>query len=194
MAREMMEAVRAVVEEGWDGASVCVGMGGAQDEDEDEGRHGGEVDWEEWEDDCFDMGFEYVDGEGGAVEVRDRNGERRGVARLREVLETNEWEGVDGDDEAGLEDAVGESMHDSGDGEDVGFTLERVQMEREFAGLKMGLREGEVDVDGDGNEARQVEEMERMMGKMMAVRGMSFFRSGVSHKNDARARLIGVQT
>ena len=60
--------------------------------------------------------------------------------------------------------------------EDDAFLLEGKEMEREFMGLKMGMSHGNgFDADeenvGRCSEAQQVEELERMMGRMLAVKG-----------------------
>ena len=126
---------------------------------------------EEWEDVCRECGgWEWIDGElGGAekegktgVKEEERNafGEKVGLERLREALEANEWEGGDADE--------GDLSDDLGLGED-GFGAEVGQLESEMMGLKMAVSgEGE---DGDmGDEG--VEEMERMMVKIQAIKDM----------------------
>lgn len=102
--------------------------------------------------------------------------ELSGLARLREALETNDWEGVDGE---GLE--VGEE-------EEEGFEAEAAEVEREMLEMRMavygageGLEDerGEAGVEGeeeDEGQDIQVEELESMMLKMQAIRG-TFFQS-----------------
>lgn len=145
--KALMRSVQKVLEQvyngGWYGVCIAVGMGM-------------ESMGEDWEEECWGLGFEYVDGdvEGGE---RDEMRELKGIARLREALEANEWEGED-ELETG----------DEGDG----FGLETAQMEGEFAGLKMALLEDEGEEE---DEAEQVQELERMMMKMSAVKGKWMF-------------------
>jgi len=128
---------------------------------------------EEWEDLCGECGgWEWIDGEldgtsemksGAKEERRNKFGERVGLERLKEALEANEWEGGGVDADA-LSDGLGHG--DDGCGAEMG------QMEREMTGLKMavngdGGEDGEEEVGGEG-----VEEMERMMLKMQAIKDM----------------------
>lgn len=94
-----------------------------------------------------------------------------GLARLREALETNDWEGVDGE---GLE--VGEE-------EEEGFEAEAAEVEREMLEMRMAIYEAGEALEEDGvdegvegeeeheGEDIQVEELESMMLKMQAIRG-----------------------
>lgn len=194
-----MSAVKAAVEatyggEGvWDGCFLCVGMP-AMDDEVKRGKGMGSG-YEEWEDECFDLGFEFVDGavSEAAGGKRDAAGELQGLARLREALESNEWENVDdlGEDEEGLdflgEDSAGEEEEGVRKDETRGFRLERTQMESEFAGLKMAMA-GAADEGGEDEEggAEQVEELERMMLRMTAARDMSAHLSEAERKRVAR--------
>jgi len=82
---------------------------------------------DEWEDACFEAGFEYVDcgGPGGAVQ-RNEFGEVSGVARVRQALEACEWEdvefqlgGQDCDDDDAFSGGLGhERAAGKGDAED----------------------------------------------------------------------------
>lgn len=197
-ARQLMDAAQSAIraahdgdEANWDGVCLAIGwpdISGtivsrqSEPQDIDAQRLEDEAQTEEWEDLCFEYGFEFVDG--GKVEGRNAMGELQGIKRVREALEANEWEGGDDDgvDEEELLRDTGEAGGDafgalidgkSGVG-DEGFLLEKRDMEREFMGLKMGMANGfdmdEEDISVTG-EAQQVEELERMMGKMMAVKG-----------------------
>lgn len=171
-ARGLMRAVNEVVErahggEGvWDGVLLAVGLGGM-------GQEGGE---EDWEDACLDLGFEYVNCSGiGRRQGRSESGQREGLERIREALEANEWEAVDEDelDALGIDEVGFGASGESTGGSDTGFGIEEAQMEQEFAGLKMAMEKDNGGVGTEDDEAFQVDEMERMMGKMMAVRGMT---------------------
>ena len=186
-ARELMEAVVSAIEIGyggegiWSGTLLCVGMPAKRGEDEmpkiEEAAGSG---YEEFEDVCDDLGFEFVDGgiKGQEGKVRDAAGELRGTARLMEALESNEWDNVDDLEEEGLdflEDVRGEGVHAGPEkDETLGFKRERSQMEKEFADLQLTLAgaEEEEGVEEDGEED-QAEALERMMLKMTAAREMS---------------------
>lgn len=138
--------------------------------------------WDEWEEMCLDEGFEYIDGDVTSTE-RDANRELKGLLRLREALEANEWAGdeVEGDDDAfGLDTGLSDDTDET-----LGFRLERSQMEREFVGLKLAMTEGgENDMDDeeeDPDEALQVEELERMLIRVNAVRGKIY---SLQHSNE----------
>ena len=161
---------------------------------------------EEWEDSCLDLGFEYVDGSVGRDAGTNEFGERQGTARILEALEANEWEPSSGlDDDIDLDDLfeMGEFQtaadQDSstkikkdrrGNGAcqtgDEGFNMEASQMESEFASLKGAVRgvNGSMEEDGVDKEAMEVEELEKMMLKMTAVRGM--FEDSLIFRNASR--------
>lgn len=128
---------------------------------------------EEWEDLCRDCGgWEWVDGAVGEepaekiAETRNEFGERVGVARLREALEANEWEGEGGKEEVAEEARLRDV---DGFGEEVG------EMEREMGGLSRAMR-GQEDGGGEGEEMEGGDEevlgLEAMMLKMQAVRDL----------------------
>jgi hypothetical protein len=131
---------------------------------------------EEWDDVAMQYGFEFV--EFGARGVNEF-GEKQGVERVREALEANEW----ADDEAG-----GGDVDDLGQGEDGSedgfgdFGREEAEMTAELFGLKaslLGGEEEEEDADGygdalgGGEQKNQVDDLDKMMSKLMAVREQS---------------------
>ncbi|KAF1846976.1 uncharacterized protein K460DRAFT_51165 [Cucurbitaria berberidis CBS 394.84] len=111
---------------------------------------------EEWDDTCMDYGFEYVD-----FEAKGKNefGEAIGVQRVREALEACDWEsGADldfGEDDEGFEGS---------------FAAEEAEMNMELFGMK-GALHGE-DAEGKEGEDLEVEELEIMMRKMVAIKEM----------------------
>jgi hypothetical protein len=145
---------------------------------------------EEWEDICTETGFEYVDFE---KTGKNEFGEKVGVQRVRESLEACEWdsaEGLDlGDDEDGDEEGFG------------GFAAEEAEMNMELFGMK-GALHGFGDEDEEQptaeDEAKEVEELEVMMRKMIAIKGPSLPPSPASktnnHRNGRRHGRIRAQT
>ena len=189
-ATKLMNAIRDAVHhvyggEGvWDGVFLCVGLP-SDENDVLKSESAVGTGYEQWDEESFDLGFELVDGEITGDESKRRNaaGELRGTARIIEALEANEWDNVDDLDDStfGLldDDAVTEEAQGSAVAKDEtqGFRLERTQMEKEFAGLKLAMAGGvagsEADVEDDQEEGQQVEELERMMRKVSAARDMS---------------------
>ena len=119
---------------------------------------------EEWEEICTDTGFEFVDFE---KTGKNEFGEKVGVQRVREALEACEWESAEeldfGGDEDGDEEGFG------------GFAAEEAEMNMELFGMK-GALHGFGDEEGEKqsaeDEAKEVEELEVMMRKMIAIKGM----------------------
>ncbi|KAI9791575.1 MAG: hypothetical protein M1833_001496 [Piccolia ochrophora] len=155
------------------------------------------VSFEEWEDLCQDLGFEYVDVEmtgrnqfGGTqipnsglrsnpnyahllVKLMPRRSiEPVGMARVKEALEANDWAGG-GDSLEGLgADELGDVDEGSG------FKLEADELEREMFGMKSAISTSQdqgsgVNQDGNEDEEVEVEQMEAMMLKLRAVKDMS---------------------
>lgn len=137
--------------------------------------------FEEWEDTCRELGFEYVD-----FEAKGRNefGEPVGVERAREALEANDWEAGSEEDDWGLDDFEGGVEDDLGDGveRDFGFEFGEEGLREDMRGMKMAIFGGGGDQDEDGEEQdgqgrveddEEVEKLQAMMLKMQAVRGES---------------------
>jgi hypothetical protein len=126
---------------------------------------------EEWDDVAMQYGFEFVEfGTQGVNEF----GEKQGVERLKEALEANEWadDGEDEDaDDLGLENGSDEEFGD--------FGREEAEMTAELFGLKASLlgeeddAEGFEDGSGDGDQKGQVDDLDKMMSKLMAVKEQS---------------------
>ncbi|KAL1646039.1 hypothetical protein SLS58_003459 [Diplodia intermedia] len=182
-----MDGIQKVVERGaglgWDGVCLAVGVRGrgaglvGTSEAVVEGQvavdatAGGGGGWgvEEWEDAARERGFEYVDAE---AKGRNEFGEMQGMARVREALEANEWEGDDG---AGLSDFEDlEGGEGSGDEDwNKTFAAEEAEMGMELLGLKTELNGGgDDDADGE-DQAAQVDELERMMSKLSGIKDLA---------------------
>lgn len=93
------------------------------------------------------------------------------MARIREALEANEWAGDESADLDGLDAPLDDEADAWG-----GFEVVEAEMEREFVNMKTALNGGNEVQDALGgrsvqDEEEQVQELERMMVKLQAVRG-----------------------
>lgn len=158
VVKETMKTIKEIVERHmgyeWDGVCLAVAM-------KQSVVPGLEKSSEAWEDLCREYKFEFVDGEG---QGRNEFGEVVGVERIREALESNEWESLDDADDLNLEDgeegpeAFGET-----------FTAEEAEINLEWLGVKSVI--SGADEMGEEDEKEQVEELERMMRKLQAIKG-----------------------
>lgn len=122
---------------------------------------------DEWEDLCRDCGgWEWIDSE---ATGKNEFGENVGLGRLKEALEANEWDGSGGG--GGDVDADEFEAELGLRGDDEGVTPAAIESGSDFAGMHEAIlgHGGEVDAEGD----IQVEELESMMLKMQAIKGMS---------------------
>lgn len=126
---------------------------------------------EEQEDKCMEYGFEYIDYSATGI---NEFGEKVGFERLKEALEANEWSAAmdDEGDALNLEDP-----NDIIDDDDVGsFDREEAEMTAELFGMKAALNaeDGEEVSQDIGasppQQAGQVEDLDRLMGKLMAIK------------------------
>ncbi|KAK4230400.1 hypothetical protein QBC38DRAFT_534391 [Podospora fimiseda] len=170
--QEVIEQVGRVVKEGlggweWGGVSIAVGVGGDDAEDDDDGV----VD--EWDDLCAGLGMEFVHWEG-KTEKGKRNefGERVGIERVREALESNDWDfgvGPGSDDDEGEEE--GEDEFDLGVG--VGKAEDMEALKRAIFGRDEEGEGSNEEGGEDGLNDEDIKSLERMMQKLQAVRDMS---------------------
>jgi hypothetical protein len=98
-----------------------------------------------------------------------------GLERLKEALETNEWDGDDGSEgNLNLEDFEADDDETEGS---IGFGIDPAEMEEEMAGMKQAIyssgagREDEIEDESAGD--KEIEQLQAMMLKMQAVRGKS---------------------
>ncbi|KAJ5515205.1 hypothetical protein N7527_006765 [Penicillium freii] len=145
-----------------------------------------------WEDQFFDMGLlgwevvEWDPKEVLEVETRNQYGERVGMPRIKEVLETHDWSmvggdsGFDGDNDPDVDSD--DDLQDQllGMGGSRGFGDEVHELEREMFGLRMAIDRGGGDGDekddsdhDDGEDEIDVESMEALMMRMQAIKDMS---------------------
>ncbi|KAM3423491.1 hypothetical protein BST61_g919 [Cercospora zeina] len=123
---------------------------------------------EEQEDLCMQYGFEYVDY---SATGKNEFGEKMGFERLKEVLETNEWASGE-NDEVDLDD-LDFTADDFGD-----FGTEEAEVTAELFGMKAALHEDdERDTTEEGfttaAHAVQVDDLDKLMSKLLAVREQS---------------------
>jgi hypothetical protein len=93
-----------------------------------------------------------------------------GIERLREALETNDWESNELGEELSLEDL--EDEDEEGEGS-IGFGIEAAEMEMEMFGMKQAIYGGNngEEMDDEGGQDEEVEQLQAMMLRMQAVRG-----------------------
>lgn len=127
---------------------------------------------EEWSDVCMQYGFEYI-----SYGARGRNeyGEKLGFERVKEALEANEWAAPDDDDEEQLDlndldfDGAGSDDLDGLGREQAEMTAELFGMKAELAGLE-GFEPEAGDFLPPERQAAQVDGLDRMLGRLLAVK------------------------
>ena len=166
---DTMEAIQEVSEEhagyGADAVMLAVAIPSAVSSKERKDDHA------EMEDVCMQYGFEYIDY---PAQGKNEFGEKVGFGRLKEALESNEWASADLSDEddllAGDLDEVEDDMH--------GFARDEAEMTAELFGMKAALAGNDFEPDAEEfvpptHQANQVEDLDRMMGKLLAVKEQS---------------------
>jgi tRNA nucleotidyltransferase (CCA-adding enzyme) len=152
--KETMQAIADVIERacGYGGDMVCLAVAMPQSTTPYLEKSN-----EEWEELAADYGFEYIDSE---AKGKNEFGEAMGVQRVREALEAGEWEsGPDLDFDDDDEDFNGS------------FAAEEAEMNMELFGMKSALA-GHDEEEIAELEAKEVEELEVMMRKMVAIKEM----------------------
>lgn len=151
---ETLQAIADVIERacGFGGDQVCLAVAMPQSTTPYLEKSG-----EEWEELAADYGFEYIDFE---ATGKNEFGEAMGVQRIREALEAGEWESND------VPDFGGEEEYDGS------FAAEEVEMNRELLDMK-GALHGSAGGDEEREEDDEdVEALEVMMKKMVAIKEM----------------------
>jgi hypothetical protein len=107
------------------------------------------------------------------------------MRRIKEVLETHDWAAAAAasSDDNDLEDFLDSGDEHDHDHEDGGFKFEVDELEREMMGLRFAIQNGgddghdENDNDNDQEQDAElkVEELEALMMRMHAIKGMLFF-------------------
>ncbi|KAK5122113.1 hypothetical protein LTR85_004359 [Meristemomyces frigidus] len=168
----VLKAVQSIKEEhagyGADTVMLAVAMPNRQHTETESSSVG----QEEWDDVCMQYGFEYIDY---SAQGKNDYGEKVGFERLKEALEATAWSATaDDDDDLNLNDL--DFDVDDGVG---GFGMEEAEMTAELFGMKAALYgEDEDEPEADDfvppkEQATQVDDLERMMGKLLAVKEQS---------------------
>ncbi|KAK4546421.1 hypothetical protein LTR36_002098 [Oleoguttula mirabilis] len=127
---------------------------------------------EEWDDVCMQYGFEYIDY---SAQGKNDFGEKVGFERLKEALEATAWAAT-ADDE---DDLTFDELEFDDEDEVGGFGREEAEMTAELFGMKAALYEDDDDEHETDDavppreQATQVDDLERMMGKLLAVKERS---------------------
>lgn len=101
-----------------------------------------------------------------------------GVARLKEALEANDWDGAD-DAEGGADlDDFEAGDEAGGDEGSIGFGIDPAEMEEEMAGMKQAIYGGgaagaDDEIEDEETGDREIQQLQAMMLKMQAVKGKS---------------------
>ncbi|POS81033.1 hypothetical protein DHEL01_v200549 [Diaporthe helianthi] len=164
--KDLISAVGRVVKEGlggweWDGVGLGVGVG--------EVSHPDDLDL--WDEACGDAGLEFVHVGSFAVPDGAKNefGEKMGIPRVLEALESNEWDSFATDDQdddelAALGDVTGKQGADDDDDDDDddggGTDLDPENLDfgfdrADFEGLKKAIWEASAERHGDDGEDSQ---------------------------------------
>ncbi|POR38009.1 Uncharacterized protein TPAR_01791 [Tolypocladium paradoxum] len=151
-ARELIRQVGRVVGEGlggweWDGVRLAVGVGESKDA-------------EEWDELCAEAGMEFVQVGGGQQPGLNEFGEKTGIARVKEALESNDWAQADAtsapSDFGDFEAAEGKQPDDGGGGgkdldpESLDFGFDRA----DFEGLNKAIWSAGQDEHDDAAAAK----------------------------------------
>ncbi|KAL2870846.1 adaptin-binding domain-containing protein [Aspergillus lucknowensis] len=134
-----------------------------------------------WEDQLVEMGlmgFEVIEWDlsrpEAAEEKRNLYGELQGMRRVKEVLETHEWAGDDGEDIGLLDDDDDLERELLGSNEGGGgLDTEVNELEREMVGLKLAIGRPGDDDDDEGDEEIRVDAVEALLLRMRAIKDMS---------------------
>jgi hypothetical protein len=169
--KEVMDAVQQITEEhagyGADTVTLAVAM-----PDKAGANHGLEEKRDEWDDVCLQYGFEFIDY---AAHGKNEFGENTGFDRVKEALEANEWAATPSpdEDELDIEDL------DFDDEDDIhGFARDEAEMTAELFGMKAALAGDSFEPDAEdlippNQQESQVENLDRLMGKLLAVKEQS---------------------
>ncbi|KAL7934138.1 hypothetical protein V8C35DRAFT_303321 [Trichoderma chlorosporum] len=140
-APSLIRHVGSVVQKGlggweWDGVRLAVGIG--------------EADADEWDELCAEAGLEFVQLKSGQKE-KNEFGEKTGIARVKEALESNDWEQLNDDPISDFDEARSDKSEDAEDfdPDSLDFGVDR----SDFEGLRMAIWETSRLETGDADNA-----------------------------------------
>lgn len=155
--KDLIREVGRVVKEGlggweWDGVGLGVGIG--------EVPHLDDLDL--WDELCGDAGLEFVHVGSSATpdDAKNEFGEKMGIPRVLEALESNDWDSLatadEDDDLAALGDGTSRGADDEDgtdlDPENLDFGFDR----EDFEGLKKAIWEARVEREGDDGDSQAI--------------------------------------
>lgn len=155
--KELIREVGRVVKEGlggweWDGVGLGVGIG--------EVPHLDDLDM--WDEVCGNAGLEFVHVGSSATPDGAKNefGEKMGIPRVLEALESNEWDSFAADDEDDELAALGDETNRGADDED-GTDLDPENLDfgfdkDDFEGLKKAIWEARAEREGDDGDSQGI--------------------------------------
>ncbi|CZT19879.1 uncharacterized protein RCC_05735 [Ramularia collo-cygni] len=158
-AEEAMRSIQEVVEEHAGYGGDCVMLAVAKSA----GKEVVPTSGGEQEDICMQYGFEWIDY---AATGSNEFGEKVGLERIKEALEANEW------DAEGDEDDLGLDLENLDLDHDLGFAREEAEMTAELFGMKAALN-GDDDILPLSQQENQVDDLDRIMGRLLAVKEQS---------------------
>ncbi|KAG5981006.1 hypothetical protein E4U55_003399 [Claviceps digitariae] len=177
LLRELIDQVGRVVNQGlggweWDGVRLAVGVAGGDVD----------VDAEEWDELCAEAGMEFVR-VGGVQPARNEFGEKTGMARVKEALESNDWAEADAQDLSDFGDFNDgdENNKEHLDPENLDFGFDPADIE----GLKRAIWGADAEDGAAGAAAEESEEQSCALGD-------SSLSASLRHNNDDDVGLDGV--
>ena len=170
-AEDVMKAIQDVSEEhagyGADAVMLAVAMPFSKATEKQEAGS-----QEEWDDMCIQYGFEYIDYAG---QGKNEFAENTGFERLKEALEAHEWTDTKLSDD---EDINLDDLELDDDANIHGFARDEAEMTAELFGMKAALTGDDFDADAEdfappNQQENQVEDLDRLMGRLLAVKEQS---------------------
>ncbi|KAK2602577.1 hypothetical protein N8I77_009095 [Diaporthe amygdali] len=148
--KDLIREVGRVVKEGlggweWDGVGLGIGIG--------EVPHLDDLDM--WDEVCGDAGLEFVHVGSSATsdDAKNEFGEKMGIPRVLEALESNDWDSFATADEDGDMAALGDEMaRGAGDEDSIELDPENLDFgfdREDFEGLKKAIWEARIEREGD---------------------------------------------
>ena len=159
----ILRAVQEVVEEhvGYGAEVTMLAIAGPS---RDNGPSISDNEKDGWEDVCIQHGFELVDY---GAQGRNEYGERQGRERVREALETNDWDQADNENDNGDFDDLGleDDLRD--------YNIDEVGMTAELFDLKAALADEEEEPMPASKQKSAVNDLDSVVSRLLAVREQS---------------------